>query len=178
MTLFWITIVVGMLILGLGWWFLTLNGEKALEASRVLRSNTLNILLFVPAALWFLWKVGQLGPADFGEYKNILLMLFGGIAVGALFYVKDFLCVRGGAALVLMGAQIPLDAAYFVDSSARLVLVTVTYLAILVALYFAAVPYKMRDLLYAIEKKVGLGKKLGGSLLGVGGILIISAFLG
>ena len=48
----------------------------------LLRSQTAAIVLFGGASLWFLYYVSQLGKADFGDYKVILLIIFGTTAAG------------------------------------------------------------------------------------------------
>ena len=95
---------------------------------------------------WFLWKITRLGQSDFGDYKNLLFILFAATLVGSLLYVKDFLAVRGVAILVLLSANTGLKSAFgLYDVPARLVLVAILYLFILAALMYGTIPYKMRD---------------------------------
>ena len=81
----------------------------------------------------FLYHVWHLGPADFGQYRHLLFALFGLSALGAFYFVPDFLAVRGFAALLLLAAQPLLNAAYMQAPASRLWLVSFVYLAILVA---------------------------------------------
>lgn len=95
---------------------------------------------------WFLWEVLQLGPSDFGNYRHLLFALFAATLVASLFYVRDFLAVRGVAILTLMAAHVGLQSAYgLYEIPARLFLVSILYLLIVAALYFGTVPYRMRD---------------------------------
>lgn len=60
----------------------------------------------------FVYGIWHLSPADFGEYRKILFVAFAAIAALSFWCVPDFLAVRGGCVLVLMGAMPLLDAAY------------------------------------------------------------------
>lgn len=146
MSLFLATLLPAIVVLLVGLPFL-LGGERTQRLSLAwMRSRVASVLLFGGGALWFLWHIWQLGPADFGQYKQWLLILFGIAAVGAFFYLPDFLAVRGGAALTLLSARVLLDAAYMQYAEPqRLVMVVLVYVAILAALYFGTVPYRLRD---------------------------------
>ena len=112
---------------------------------RSLRSPAVTLALLVPATAWFLFHVYHLGESDFGQFRIPLMVLFGGIAVGAWFHVRDFLAVRALAILMLLAASPLLDAAFLRPPAGRLVLVTGVYVGIVVALVLGAAPYRARD---------------------------------
>jgi hypothetical protein len=124
------------------------------------------------AAAWFLYKVMHLGPADFGQYKKLLFILFLVVAVGSFYFVPDFLAVRGLAALTLLTAGTLLDAAYMQLPQTRLFLVTFVYLCIVVALILGASPYKLRDFFDWLYKSESRPKVFGG-LFAIYGLLLI-----
>jgi hypothetical protein len=118
----------------------------------------------------------HLGPADFGQYKNILFIIFLVTALGSFYYVPDFLAVRGLAALILMTAGVLLDAAYMQLPQTRLFLVTFVYVAIVVSLILGANPYKLRDFFEWLYKTERRPKLFGGAFVAYGLLLIGVAF--
>lgn len=113
----------------------------------LLRNKRFDWLCFGAAAASFLYQISELGPADFGQYKGILLILFGAAGIGAFFVLPDFLGVRGLAVLVLLSARPVLDAAYMQPSPTRLFLVSIAYLAVILAIWTGVQPYRARDFL-------------------------------
>ncbi len=110
------------------------------------RHRVLGLVTMLLGGGWFLWKISQLGQADFGDYRNILMVVFGATLIGSIFYVPDFLAVRGIAILVLLSANTGLKSAFgLYDIPERLVLVTLLYLFIVAALVYGVAPYKARD---------------------------------
>ena len=172
MSLFLATLSTGLFLIAFGGHFLWhgMGSEKTVKAFP--RSRTAAYILLGSAAAWFLYKVTQLGPADFGQYKSLLFVLFLGTAVGSFYFVPDFLAVRGLAALILLTAGALLDAAYLQDPQVRLFLVSFVYFAIVVALILGASPYKLRnflDWLYKSETR----PRIFGSLFAIYGLLLV-----
>ena len=112
MTLFQATLFTGILLLAFGAHFLWHGMRSAKSVQAFPRSQTAAYILLGSAAVWFLYKVTQLGPADFGQYKNLLFILFLVVALGSFIFVPDFLAVRGLAALMLLTAGALLAAGY------------------------------------------------------------------
>lgn len=127
---------------------------------------------------WFLWKITQLGQSDFGDYKLWLFILFAATLLGTLLYVQDFLVVRGLSVLVLLSANAGLKSAYGeYDIPERLVLVSVLYVAIVVAIILGVAPYLARDWLdWGYRKPLRL-RLLGGLFIAVAAALAVSARL-
>ena len=127
---------------------------------------------------WFLYKILQLGQSDFGDYKNLLFLLFAATLIGSILYVRDFLAVRGVAILILLSANTGLKAAFgLYDIPERLVLVGILYLFIVLALYYGVLPFKMRESMNALSASPER-IRVGGSVLTLMGLLLgIVAFL-
>jgi len=141
-----------------------------------LRSQAAAGVLFGVAAAWFLYYVLNLGPADFGQYRHLLFILFGAVALSSFFYVKDFLAVRGGVILYLLIAAQLLQAAFgHWEIPQRLFLVTLVYAGIVAALYLGTVPYRMRDLLDWLQPRAALVRAAGGVSAGYGALLLVLA---
>lgn len=153
MTLFTATLIVAIALIAKGLVWLCFPKWAENTSTTFLRSPMAAYIVFGLASAWFLWDVAHLGESDFGQYRNWLLLLFGGVAVASFLYLKDFLVVRGWAILALLVAKVLLDAAYMQAPMGRLFLVVFSYLLILEALYFGALPYKMRDLSHWIFAK-------------------------
>jgi len=177
MTLFQATLYTGLFLLVFGAHYLWHGMKTAKSTQAFPRSQAAAFLLLGAATVWFLYKVLHLGPADFGQYKNFLFIIFLVTALGSFYYVPDFLAVRGLAALILMTAGVLLDAAYMQLPQARLFLVTFVYLAIVVSLILGANPYKLRDFfdwLYTVDSRP---KIFGGVFAAYGLLLIGVAFI-
>jgi hypothetical protein len=69
-----------------------------------------------------------------------------------------------------------LDSAWLQDSPGRLLLVTITYVIIVAALYFGAWPFRFRDLFIWLDKNDYLVKLIAISFSAVGLILLAVSF--
>lgn len=176
MTLFQATLFTGIALILFGAHFLWhgMRSENGLKAFP--RSQIGAYLLFGSASAWFLFHVWNLGPADFGQYRQILFALFAFTAVSAFYLVPDFLAVRGLAALLLLGAQPLLDAAYMQDPSARLFLVSFVYLVIVIAIVIGASPYRVRDFINWLYARPSRPRIFGALFVIYGGLLSAVAF--
>lgn len=172
MTLFQATLFTGIFLIVFGAHFLWHGMRSAKGVQGFPRSRVAAFILLGTAAAWFLFKVTQLGPADFGQYKNLLFILFLVVAVGSFIYVPDFLAVRGLAALMLLVAGALLNAAYMEAPMARLFLVSFVYLGIVIALYLGANPFRLRDFFEWLYAKA-LRPRIFGGLFAAYGLLLL-----
>lgn len=175
MTLFQATLFTGIALVAFGAHFLWHGMRSAQSVQAFPRSRVAAYVLLGTAAAWFLYKITQLGPADFGQYKNLLFGLFLVIAVGALIYVPDFLAVRGLAALLLLTAGALLEAS-FMHYGTALVLKVFVYIAIVIALILGANPYKLRDFFEWLYKSETRPRVFGGIFATYGLLLLGVAF--
>jgi len=173
--MFILKILFSLLIIGLG---IVILKHATITQSfiRFLRSNTANILLFGSASLWFLYHIYHLHPANFGEYRTHLLILFSIIIVCAFFYVKDFLSVRGLAVLLLLFMNTLLQATYMHFFLSNLFLNALAYITILLALTLGTIPYIFRDFLLWLPTKPKLTKPLSYLSIFIGALLALSSF--
>ena len=176
MNLFQATLYSGLFLLISGGHYMW-HGIKTEQYTRAFpRSRTATFVLFGIATVWFLYKVLNLGPADFGQHKQLLFMLFLVTAVGSFRYVPDFLAVRGLAALILMIASLLLNAAYMQEPQTRLFLVSFVYFVIVLALILGATPYKLRNFINWLYKTELRPRIVGGAVAAYGVLLIGIAF--
>lgn len=172
MSLFLATLLTGLFLLAFGGHFLWHGMRSEASVKAFPRSQTAAYLLLGVAAAWFLYKVTQLGPADFGQYKNILFVLFLVTAVSSFYFVPDFLAVRGLAALMLLTAGAILEAGYMQYQAGALMLKSFVYIAIVAALILGASPYKLRDFLGWLYKSA-LRPRIFGGLFAAYGLLLV-----
>jgi hypothetical protein len=145
-SLFTATLLTGLVLLAIGLPFAINHPGWESRARAFPRSISAAILLMGGGGLWFLYNVAHLGQSDFGDYKKLLLALFGGALIGSFFFLRDFLAVRGAAVLTLVAANDFLKSAYALyDIPQRLVLVTVLYVLVVIAIYLGTVPFRLRD---------------------------------
>lgn len=177
MHLFTVTLITGCTLLFLGGLFIW-NGKSVKQHTfRFLRSDTATAITFGLAAIGFLYHVANLGEADFGNYRRILLFAFAGVTLLSFLYVREFLVVRGLAILVLLAAGVALDSADLYPAlSSRLFLVSFVYLAIILALYLGASPFRLRDFFEWLFRQRCRSQWLGGLLALYGILLLVVAF--
>jgi hypothetical protein len=176
MSLFQATLFTGILLIAFGAHFLWHGMASEKGAKAFPRSTTAAYLLMGTATAWFLYKVMHLGPADFGQYKNILFLVFLTVGVGSFYFVPDFLAVRGLAALTLLTAGALLDASYMQFGPA-LFLKTLVYICIVAALILGASPYKLRNFFEWLYKSELRPKLFGGIFAAYGLLLTGVAFI-
>ena len=141
------------------------------------RSTAAGNVFFTVGAAWFIYNIAHLGEADLIIPKPYMLAAFALIAVLSLIYMREFLAVRGLATLVLVGAMPLLDAAYMeYHQPQRLVMVGAVYLALTLAIWLAAQPWRLRDFFAWLQARPARARGLGGALAAYGGLLAAVAF--
>lgn len=176
MTLYQSTYLFALLLVAVGLPF-ALFGSFEKYAFAFLRSTKAAIVTFGGSGLWFLYILSQLGESDFGNIKGLLMAVFGGAGILAFFYLNDFLSVRGLCVFALLLSREFLDSAFMQEPTSRLVLVSLTYLWVLSALYLGAVPYRLRDFFTYLYEKPIRARLFGASLCGCAVALVISSFM-
>lgn len=179
MTLFLATLLPGLFLALLGG-LLAWNDPRVERAAKALpRSQPAAWLLFGAGALWFVWRLSQVGEADliFVSKPLPLMIGFGLLAILAFIYTPDFLAVRGLSVLMLLGAE-PLLRAAFMEWThpQRLLMVTAVYLGLAGALYLAAVPYRLRDFFEWLYHAPVRARVLGGVVFAYGLVTSAAAF--
>ncbi len=177
MSLFLATLLTGLTLLVLG---AALIADTSLVRSALRafpRSRPAAWVLFGLAAAWFLSRVAVLSEADFGQFRNQLFVAFAAIAALSFFYVPEFLAVRGLAALVLLAGDPLLKPAYGeYEIAARLFLVTVVYVALAVAIWLGAQPWRLRDWIEWLQRVPGRSRVIGLAFSAAGLLLAAVAF--
>ncbi|MGC6424386.1 MAG: hypothetical protein ACON4O_05295 [Lentimonas sp.] len=139
------------------------------------RSQIAAYILMGAATGWFLSIILNLGPADFGQYRNILFVVFLGVAVGSFYFVPDFLAVRGLAAMILLVGWQLLMAGYM-QAPKSLPIVCFVYAMVVVALILGASPYKLRDFIEWLYRSESRPRIFGGIFAAYGLFLTCISF--
>ena len=175
MDLFFATFSTGMALLLAGACLLWNGKPVAAVLKGFPRSQRAALAGMSVASAWFLYLVTQLGEADFGAFSRELFVGFGLIAVLSYFYVREFLAVRSFCILYLLVAAVLLGAAWMQEPATRLFLVTLVYLGIVFALYFAVVPYRLRDFFDWLFAREARTRVFGGICVAYGILLNVIA---
>jgi hypothetical protein len=177
MSLFAATLVPGLILVLLGLPLLVDHSGAKAAIQAFPRSTSAGYVVFTAAAGWFLYNIWHLSNADFGEYRTLLFVGFGAIAVLAFRCVPDFLGVRGACGIVLVGAAPLLNAAYMeYEHPQRLYMVGLVYVAIALAIWLGAQPWRLRDFLQWLFARAARSRGVGGLLVAYGILLFVVAF--
>ncbi len=177
MSLFAITLSAAILLLALGAALLWSGTPVERTAKAFPRSTVAAVVFFGAGALWFLRLLSQLGPADFGDYRQILVLVFAAVGLGAFFVSRDFLAVRGVAVLTLLVAHPALASsmAYTPPPPSRVWLNGFVYVAIALAIWLGAAPYHARDLIAWLFTRRTRARTLGAACVAYGIVLAVLA---
>jgi hypothetical protein len=105
------------------------------------------------------------------------VFLFAALALLAFVYLPEFLAVRGLSVVTLVGAWPLLMSAYGrYELPQRLFLVSAVYVAVSVAIYLGASPFRLRDFFQWLYRSPGRARALGAGLTAYGLLLAGVAF--
>lgn len=173
MNLSQITIVLGLVALSVSIYGM-LNQEKVKNWMLAFpRSNVWGYILMGVSTGWFLYNFNAENIADFARIQNLMLLLFLSVGVGTMLWVKDFLAVRGLSIFIILLAHSIVELTREVPSSARLVMVVLSYLYVISGIVFTIRPYIMRDVILWATYSVSRFKILLVARGVVGVILIV-----
>jgi hypothetical protein len=181
MSLFSATFFPGLFLIALGALLLAGAGNSLVVSSlkRVPRSPYATALFWGGGAIWFLcvvWNISQADLVVFDSPKPFVL-IFAVIALAAVYYLPDFLAVRGLCVLALLVAWEILTGLFGeYDHPARLFATSLAYVAVVLAIYFACVPYRARDFLDWLFARAQRPRALGSAMLAYGALLAVIAF--
>ncbi len=171
-------LVVGLLLIASHLYALVRGGAAREWLRSFPRNKPAGAILTIILAAWFFWlvKVSDLG--EFSNWRDLVLYLTPVSAVLAIFYMQEFLAVRALGGLVLMAAEPILESAFLREEQSRLLLVALTFVWIIVGMFWVGMPYTLRDQISwvsATEKRwraaAFAGLAYGTLLVVVGGLL-------
>ena len=139
---------LGLLYAVPNFWGVVKPASFATAARKFPRYTPLGFVLTLTATVWFLYYVSLETNQDFVNLKKLLYVAFGAVGVGTCLFVRDFLPVRGLAALLLLMAKAMTDTARLVETDWRLVIVTWAYVFVFAGMWFTISPWRLRDLIH------------------------------
>jgi hypothetical protein len=153
-----------------------LKPDLAVVAQRFPRSRLAGIILLTVDLLWSLWLLTTMEMGEFSSFRRPLLI---GLPIGyflVLRFVDEFLAVRALGVLCLLAAEPLLDAAFLRYEPARLLVTGFAYLLIVAGLFWAAVPYLLRDQINWTARNAFRWRFLHGIALCYGVVILAFAF--
>ena len=128
---------------------LTKPAQFAAAARKFPRNLPVGIVLMLLATAWFVWNVNVEPIADFSVFKPYMIAGFVAVGVLACVFVQDFLAVRGLAVVLLLLAKLMVDTGrpHLVQTSWVYVIQIWAYLLVAAGVWFAWMPWKLRDIL-------------------------------
>lgn len=179
MSLLLATLLPGLFLAALGLVFLINNSAVQSTLKALPRSQVGAIVFFGGGALWFLYLVWNLSAADLVIFSKpqVWVMIFAALSAMAFVYVPDFLAVRGLSVLTLLAGWPLVMTAYMeYDKPQRLLMVAAVFIAVSLAIYLGAVPYRLRDFFQWLFSTRGRPRLIGGLLATYGLLLTAVAF--
>jgi hypothetical protein len=182
MSLFSATLLPGLFLIALGALLLASAGNSLLVTTlkAAPRSPYATALFWGGGALWFLCLVWNMSQADLVVFDSPkpLVLIFAVLALAAVYYVPDFLAVRGLCVIALVAAwQILTGTFGEYDAPQHLPVNILVYAAIVLAIYFACVPWRARDFLGWLFARAKRPRALGAAMLAYGALLAVLAFI-
>jgi hypothetical protein len=145
----------------------------AAAARRFPRHTGVGTALMLAATGWFILNVSHESLSDFARLKEYFFILFAAVGIGSCIFVRDFLAVRGVAVVALLLAKLMVDAARWVDTEWRLVIVVWAYLLVVAGMWFTISPWRLRDLLEWANATEQRTRRLSGARLAFGLLVIL-----
>ncbi len=137
------------------------------------RSLPAGFALTILATIWFIWNVSRESLSDFESLKTFLFMLFAAVGLGTCIFVRDYLAVRGAAAVMLLLAKLIVDSARWYDTEFRLVMVVWAYVLVLAGMWFTVSPWHLRDLIQWSTANDSRTRITSGVRLAFGAIVLV-----
>ena len=181
MSLFSATLLPGLFLIVIGALLLASAGNSLVVSAlkAVPRSPYATALFWGGGALWFLYVVWHISQADLVVFDSPMpfVLIFAVLALAAVYYIPDFLAVRGLCVISLLAAwQILYGLFGEYDHQIHLFVTYFVYAVMVVlALYFACVPYRARDFLDWLFVRVQRARALGVAMLVYGVLLAVIA---
>ena len=179
----WLTLKITMLATGILLLVVhalaAVNGRAMREWLRNFpRNREAGVVLALVAGAWFFFLVQKMDLGDFDTWRNTVLIGTPIAAALAILFIPDFLAVRALGVCALLAAEPLLESAFLRDEKIRLLLVVLTYVWIVLGMFWVGMPYTLRDQIgwvSASEKRWRAAAFAGlayGALLVAGGLLV------
>ena len=109
------------------------------------RSEPWGGVLLALATAWAAWLAGTMNLMEYTRFRPLFILAAVALGVTSWLYVREFIAVRALGVLLLLGANILLDAAFLREEKLRLVIVAYAYLLAGKGMFMVGAPYLLRD---------------------------------
>jgi hypothetical protein len=153
-------------------------GPVRSEVGRFPRHLPTGLVLTFIASVWWVTLLATTDLGEFSVYRNTLLTISIVLLTLTMLLAHQFLAVRGLALLLLLGAQVILDAAFLLDTPVRLVMTVLAYVWATTGIILIISPYRLRDFIEWASRSESRfrGLSWGGVAFGVF-LLILGIFV-
>ena len=126
------------------WCFL--NYDRAVAWWRAFpRSELSGGVLLALATAWAAWLAGTMNLMEYTRFRPLFVLAAVALGVTSWLYVREFIAVRALGVLLLLGANILLDACFLREDQLRLIVVAYAYVLIVKGMLMVGAPYLLRD---------------------------------
>lgn len=150
--------------------------DLSVVAQRFPRSRLAGMILLSLDLIWTMWLLATMEMGEFAGFRKPLLIALPVGYLLVLFFVDEFLAVRALGVLCLLVAEPLLDAAFLRYEWSRLLVTVFAYLLIVAGLFWAAVPYVLRDQINWSARSAVRWRFLHGIALLYGAAILAFAF--
>lgn len=148
------------------------NYEKSVAWWRSFpRSELIGGILLALATAWAAWLAGTMNLMEYTRFRPLFVLAAVALGVTSWLYVREFIAVRALGVLLLLGANILLDACFLREDRLRLIVVAYAYVLIVKGMFMVGAPYLLRDAIDWAFASPFRGKLL--LMLGLGFALVL-----
>ncbi len=116
------------------------------------RSEMAGVVLITLASIWAFALIAVMDLGEFSSYRRTILILIPIAYVLTLRYVDEFLPVRALGILLLLAAELLIEAAFLRPEVSRLLLVLLAYVWATLGMFYVGMPYLLRDQITWLSK--------------------------
>ena len=168
-----LAVMVSLILLGHGVFGLVKPDKLAGFLRNYSRNIIAGYITMVIGTVWFIVILENENLADFGVYKTKMQIFFGVLGIGALFYLKDYLAVRGTAILLMLMAKLVIETIRLEDTDWRILFIAFAYIWIITGILFTVSPWRFRDLANWKYANTGRTKNVCAASTVVGVIMLV-----
>jgi len=139
-----VTVIAGLILIGLGMLLLLLPGRALAWLARFPRDIAAGRILTTLAMAWAVWMLLHARINWVDEHRNLVWMLAPAAWLLIIMFMDELLAVRALGGLLLLAPMPILDAAFLEATPWRLVMVTLAYLLVIAGMVLVWSPYKFR----------------------------------
>lgn len=109
------------------------------------RSEMLGGILLALATGWSAWLAGTMNLMEYTRFRPWFVLAAVTLGITSWLYVREFIAVRALGILLLLGANVLLDACFLREDKLRLIVVAYAYVLIVKGMFMVGAPYLLRD---------------------------------